>query len=171
MTQTTKTYSNPDTGYWVTLVDNGNGAARVTDSLAYSFPMAGADYPFAALLASSRAAHNGAVEVPAAPAPAQIVSPLAPAAQVAPSNLATGATLIMPTLPQARCLAYANWSVVGTILRGPVSATGRTAPFTQFIAMRRRGWFTISEDRTMALITDTGKRALARYIAQNGPVA
>ncbi len=167
---TTTTYRNDATGYRVTLTDNGKGA-RVTDSNGYDFPMVGADYPFAALLAASRAKLNGATEVPAPTAPAQVASPLESSAQVRSARpLAAGATLTMPSLPQARCLAWASGRSVGTVRRGVASVTGQTAPYTLLQAMARRGWFTISEDRTAALITDTGRRALAAYVAKHGEV-
>lgn len=64
MTTTDRIYRNPATGYTVRLTDNGRGYAVVTDNRGYRFPMVGADYPFAALLAASRAHLNGATEVP-----------------------------------------------------------------------------------------------------------
>lgn len=171
MTQT-KTYHNDRTGYTVTLVDNGRGYAEVSDSLNYRFPMVGADYPHAATLAKGRAGINGAVEVPAVPAPAQIVSPLAPVAQVAPSNLAAGATLTMPTLPQARCLDWAATAHGGIVRRGVASHTGHTAPLPVLVAMVRRGWFEWPAGLKMQAVkvTGTGMRALAAYVARNGEV-
>lgn len=171
MTQTT-IYRNDATGYRVTLVDNGRGYAEVTDSLNYRFPMAGADYPFAAVLAASRAHLNGAVEV-AAPAPAQMTSPLAVDAQVPASNLAAGAVLTMPTLPQARCLDWArNKSLSASVFRGRASSTGQTATLDQLQAMARRGWLEL--DRRVApnrgTLTAAGRNALAAYVAKHGEV-
>ena len=166
---TTTIYRNDTTGYTVTLIDNGKGA-RVVDSLNYDFPMVGSDYPHAAVLARSRAHLNGAVLV-ATPEPTQMTSPLAPAAQVPASNLAAGAKLTEPSLPQARCLDWAVRVGRGIVRRGPVSLLGNTAPLTVLIAMKRRGWFTISEDRSMALITDTGRRVLSAYVTKHGEVA
>lgn len=168
---TTRIYRNDATGYTVTLTDNGRGSARVTDSLGYDFAMVGSDYPFAALLAESRAGMNGAVEVPT-PAARQMASPLAADAQVRSARPLAGPTgnIGEPSLPQARCLAWAARSAVGTVRRGVASVTGATAPYTVLQAMARRRWFTISGDRTMALITDTGKRALAAYVAKHGEV-
>lgn len=171
MTQT-KTYRNPTTGYTVTLTDNGRGA-RVTTSDGFDFPMVGADYPFATLLASSRAHLNGAVELPASPAPAQMTSPLAPDAQVSSARpLAAGATLTMPTLPQARCLSWATTAHSGMVRRGVASVTGQTAPLSVLVAMVRRGWFEWPTGLKMqaAALTDTGRRALAAYVAKHGQV-
>lgn len=173
---TTKIYRNDTTGYRVTLIDNNRGYATVKDSNGYDFPMVGSDYPFAATLAASRARLNGAVEVPAAPV-AQMESPLAPADRKASFLASPGATLIVPSLPQARCLA---WSDNGDaepfsrrrIRRGRASHVGMTAPLDVLIAMSRRGWV-ILDHPTMpmsAMMTDTGKRALATYIAQHGEV-
>lgn len=170
MTQTT-IYRNDTTGYRVTLMDNGRDA-RVTDSLGYDFPMVGADYPHAAVLAASRAHLNGAVEV-AAPAPAQMVSPLTTDAQVPASNLAAGAVLTMPTLPQARCLDWAhNKSLSASVFRGQASSTGQTATLDQLLGMARRGWLTLDHPYrpTYGTITAAGRNALAAYVAKHGEV-
>lgn len=170
MTQT-KIYRNDATGYRVTLTDNGRGYAVVTDSLDYRFPMTGADYKHAALLAASRAHLNGAVEVAATPAPAQIVSPLAPAAQVPASNLAAGATLTVPTVAQARSLQWATDND-GGVRRGHASVTGQTATFDQLRAMARRGWLHLDHPvrPCSGIITNAGRAALAAYVAQHGEV-
>lgn len=173
MTQTgtiTKIYRNDATGYTVTLIDNGRGYAEVTDSLNYRFPMVGADYPHASALAKGRAGINGAVEVPA-PAQAQMASPLATEAQVRSARpLASGATLTMPERAQARCLSWA--SPYGTVRRGYASPVGATATLSQLLAMSRRGWFDLDHPirPTLATITDTGRRALAAYVAKHGEV-
>lgn len=164
MTQTT-IYRNDKSGYTVTLIDNGRGAT-VKDSLGYNFPMVGADYPYARTLAASRAHLNGAVEVPAAPAPAQIVSPLAWAAQVRSDRPLAAGTIGLPSLPQARCLTH------DTVRRGFASVDGRSAPMPVLIAMWRRGWMTLDNSirPTYGTITLAGERALAAYVAKNGPV-
>jgi hypothetical protein len=172
---TTTTYRNDITGYVVTLIDNERGHAVVTDSKGYSFPMVGADYPHAATLARGRAHLNGAAEVPQVGAPAPIVSPLASEAQVPASNLATGATLTMPTLPQARCLAWASRTTLagsGTVLRGNASVTGQTATFDQLRAMARRGWLDLNHPVrvNLGVITPAGRAALAAYVAKHGEV-
>lgn len=168
---TTTTYRNDSTGYRVTLVDNGRGYAEVTDSLNYRFPMAGADYPFAGLLASSRAKLNGAVEVPPVATPAPATSPLPVELQTRSARpLATGATLTMPTLPQARCL---DWGQHGwPVRRGVASVTGATAPMPVLIAIARRGWLDLDNPArpTEGCVTDAGRRALAAYVAKNGEV-
>lgn len=171
MTQT-KTYRNEATGYTVTLIDYRPGVAKVVDSKGYDFAMIGIDYKHAPLLASSRAHINGAVEVAAVPEPAQIVSPLAPAAQVAPSNLATGATLTMPTLPEARCIDWA-YTHDGSIRRGMASVTGATAPLSVLRAMARRGWVTLHGSGyrpTHATVKPSAAAALATYRRKHGEV-
>lgn len=174
MTQTTKTYRNDATGYRVTLTDNGRGAI-VTDSLGYSFPMVGADYPFAAVLAASRARLNGATEVPALPEPAQMTSPLAADAQVRQARpLATGATFTMPLLTQARCLAWAARAIGtrGAVRRGYASPTGASATLSQLLGMARRDWLTLDHPYrpTLGTITAAGRAALAAYVAKHGEV-
>lgn len=173
MTQT-KTYRNPDTGYWVTLTDSGHRVAAVTDSLGYRFPMIGADYPHAAVLAASRAHNNGAVEVPAAPAPVPMVSPLAPAAQVRSTRPLVAETIGLPTLPQARCLTWATGAGDRSraIHRGRASVIGMTAPLDVLIAMSRRGWVMLDHP-TMpmsATVRPAGRSALNAYVAKHGPV-
>ncbi len=171
---TTTTYRNDSTGYRVTLIDNGRGYAKVTDSRGYEFPMVGADYRFAALLASSRAAHNGAVLVADVAAPAPVTSPLTSETQVPASNLAAGATLTMPLLPQARCLAWSAGADWGTrqVRRGYASVTGQTATSAQLFAMARRGWMELDHPYrpTFGMITGAGRHALAAYVAKHGEV-
>lgn len=171
---TTKIYRNDSTGYIVTLIDNGRGA-RVKDSLGYDFPMVGSDYPFAGILAASRAKLNGAAEV-AAPAPAQMTSPLAASEQVRMARpLAAGGAGSVggPTLPQARCL---NWASAGdrsrVIHRGRASVIGMTAPLDVLVAMSRRGWVTLDHPTmpVSATIKPAGRNALAAYIAKHGEV-
>ncbi len=169
---TTTTYRNEDTGYRVTLTDNENGYAKVTDSKGYEFPMVGADYRFAALLASSRAAHNGAVLVADVPAPAPVTSPLTPDTQVPASNLAAGATLTVPTEAQARAMAIAiKWSSA-QLGRGPVVRRGRRTPAPMLRAMARRGWLVLDHSirPTAGTITPAGRYALAAYVAKHGEV-
>lgn len=169
---TTTIYRNDTTGYTVTLIDNGRGGARVTDSLNYDFPMVGSDYPFAATLAKSRAHLNGAVEVPAAPA-AQMTSPLPAALQVKSSRPLVANVIGLPTLPQARCLDWArNRSLSATVFRGVASHTGQTAPMPVLVAMARRGWLELDHPirPTQGTITEAGRNALAAYVAKNGPV-
>lgn len=171
MTQT-RTYRNDATGYRVTLTDNGRDA-RVTDSLGYDFPMVGADYPHAAVLAASRARLNGAVEV-ATPAPAQMTSPLAADAQVRSERPLVAGVIGLPTLPQARCL---KWATDGgqygrAIRRGHASHVGNTATRDQLVAMHRRGWVTLDNATrpTAGAITKAGAAALAAYVAKHGEV-
>lgn len=174
---TTTIYRNDTTGYTVTLIDNGRGGARVTDSLNYDFPMVGSDYPFAATLAASRAHLNGAVEVPAAPA-AQMTSPLPADLQVKSSRPLVANVIGLPTLPQARCLSWAGrsgqWAegVRGTVRRGFASIAGNTAPMPVLVAMARRGWLELDHPirPTEGAITEAGRNALAAYVAKNGPV-
>jgi hypothetical protein len=172
---TTTIYRNDTTGYTVTLIDNGRGGARVTDSLNYDFPMVGSDYPFAATLAKSRAHLNGAVEVPAAPA-AQMTSPLPVDLQVKSSRPLVANVIGLPTLPQARCL---NWSVgddaampVRPVARGFASVDGHTAPMPVLIAMARRGWFELDHPirPTYGRATQAGHLALLAYVTKNGEV-
>jgi hypothetical protein len=168
---TTTIYRNDTTGYTVTLTDNGRGA-RVTDSKGFTFPMVGSDYPYAGLLAKSRAHLNGATEIPAAPV-AQMTSPLAVTDQRASHLVNPGASLVMPSLPQARCLAWAqNCDPYHRVRRGRASVIGKTAPLDVLIAMSRRGWVTLDHDimPTSGCITRAGSNALAAYVAKNGPV-
>lgn len=197
MTQTT-IYRNDSTGYMVKLIDVQPGVARVEDSKGYSFPMIDDDYPYAALLAKSRAHLNGAVEVPANPLvpnvegfegrcavtcaprrrhtckPAQMTSPLEAPAQVRSARpLATGATLTMPELPQARCLAWARErSLHCRVMRGTASVTGQTATRTQLVGMARRGWLELDDAirPTYGTITHAGRQAIIAYVARNGEV-
>lgn len=176
MTQTT-TYRNPDTGYTVKLLDIRPGVAKVTTSDGFDFPMIGIDYPHAKTLAASRAHLNGAIEVSYwTSAPEQMTSPLAPANQVRSARpLANGANLTMPTLPQARCLAWAAPTTDGRtveVRRGNASVIGATAPYTVLQAMARRGWLLLDHDTrpTYGVITTAGRNALAAYVAKHGEV-
>lgn len=164
MTQTT-IYRNDATGYRVTLVDNERGYAEVTDSLNYRFPMAGADYQHAAVLAASRAHLNGAVLV-ATPEPVQMTSPLAADAQVRSERPLVAGTIGLPTLPQARCLTR------DLVTRGYASPTGQTAPMPVLIAMARRGWLDLDHPIRPGHghVNAAGKRALAAYVAKHGEV-
>jgi hypothetical protein len=129
---TTTTYRNDTTGYRVTFTDFGRGEALVTDSLGYAFPMTGADYRHAGLLAHSRAKLNGAVLVPDAPA-AQMTSPLAADAQVPASNLARGSSLTTLSDAAARAILEARAAQVDTLTR----SKSTTLPMLQ--ALVRRG--------------------------------
>lgn len=173
---TTTMYRNDSTGYTVTLIDNGKGA-RVFDSLGYDFPMVGADYPHAVTLAKSRAHFNGAVEIEA-PTERQMTSPLPAALRVRSSRPLVSNTIGLPTLPQARCLKWSASSTgsgpldVRRVHRGRASVIGMTAPLDVLTAMSRRGWVTLDHP-TMpmsATITDTGRKALAAYVAKHGEV-
>lgn len=174
---TTTIYRNDITGYTVTLTDNGRGYAKVTDSLNYEFPMVGPDYRHAGTLAKSRAHFGGAVEVPAAPT-AQMSSPLRTEAQVRQSRPLVANVIGLPTLPQARCLSWADrngqWAegVRGTVRRGFASIAGNTAPMPVLVAMARRGWLELDHPirPTQGTITDAGRRAVTAYVAKNGPV-
>jgi hypothetical protein len=172
---TTTTYRNDTTGYTVTLIDNGPTRTRVIDSKGYSFPMIDVDYPHAATLAASRAHLNGATLVPA-PAPVQMASPLAADAQVRTVKpLRKEAILTMPTTAQARCL---NWaandpdSYDGKVGRGMPSASGSTVHASTLRAMALRGWLDLDHPirPNYGKITDTGRHALAAYVAKYGEV-
>ncbi len=139
MTTTTYTiYRNDVTNYQVTLIDTGRGA-RVIDSKGYDFPMVGADYPHAALLAASRAHLNGAVEVPAVAAPAPVVSPLAPAAQVPASNLGRGARLTVMSEPLARAVVGARVARGGGHAIGTRLGRNAVTTLPMLQALVRRG--------------------------------
>lgn len=158
---TTTTYRNDVTGYRVTLTDNGKGA-RVTDSLGYDFPMNGSDYPFAGLLASSRAKLNGAVEVPQM-ATSQMASPLTAATQVPASNLRVGSSLTTVSDPLARAIVGARAALGGRregvrLHRSAVT----TLPMLQ--ALVRRGHATWVERFRTVEITGAGHVAADKWL-------
>lgn len=94
---------------------------------------------------------------------AQVVSPL-PAAERCSSGLAAGATLTMPTEPQARALAGAD--TFGHIPRYGYRGVG----YTVLRALKRRGWVELNHPVRFDLgrITEAGRKALARYEARHG---
>jgi len=99
-----------------------------------------------------------------APAVAVMTSPL-PAAERCASGLGRGANLTMPTDAQARKLIVArnNLTRPGLLTRG-----GREwqADIRMLLAMARRGWIELDRNRAMyGVLTDSGRRALARYEA------
>lgn len=191
---TTTIYRNDTTGYTVTLIDNGRGAI-VKDSKGYAFPMVGSDYPYAGILAASRAKLNGATEVPApdayVPSGPPVVTPTgrsklaarfgeqaaeAAIAKVTRPLTNPGASLVIPSLPQARCLLWSAGddaaAAVRPVARGFASVDGRTAPLPVLVAMARRGWLELNHPirPTFGRITRAGHLALLAYVTKNGPV-
>lgn len=101
------------------------------------------------------------------PAAPQIVSPL-PAAERCASGLSAGATLTMPTEPQARVLAR------GAAGRG-IWRYGHTygVGITMLRALARRGWLELDDKvrPQYGTLTDAGRKALARYDAKHATPA
>lgn len=112
-------------------------------------------------------ARSVAIEWSVCPPPApQMASPL-PAAERCTSGLATGATLTMPTEPQARIMSEAADWWAGTVRRGRHCPETATTGLRNMRAMARRGWLELDDPirPTYGTLTDAGRRALARYNA------
>jgi hypothetical protein len=105
-----------------------------------------------------------------APAPAQIESPL-PAAERRCSGLARGATLTMPTEPQARVMAITvKWTREGAPLQ---IFRSKRCDLRMLRALARRGWLELNHPirPTYGTLTDAGRKALAAYEAKYGTPA
>ncbi len=96
-----------------------------------------------------------------APAVELMTSPL-PAAERCASGLARGASLTMPSEPQARALDNPR----GVVLRYGSTGVG----LTMLRSLARRGWIVLDDRIRPAhgVITSNGRRALSRYEAKAG---
>jgi len=112
-----------------------------------------------------RVAREWVAQAPVVAAFAQIESPL-PAAERCASGLARGATLTMPTEPQARALAKVDGE--GFLRRFGVFGVGHI----MLRALARRGWVDLDHPirPLYGRITSAGRRALAAYERKHGPV-
>jgi hypothetical protein len=141
--------------YSVTVVRDTFGLHQVTDTLGRHIRHAQHNEDYAREIAAGLAETYGATEVLP-----QMASPLAPAAQVASSNLATKGSETMPTDPQGREMLAA------TRKDGlPIIHRNAATNFRFLQSLVRRGWAQWNEGhtKTMVMITDNGAKAAQRW--------